>query len=285
MRLSRTLHSRLTHPNWLYGLILTYLLVSWALVVALDVLNLNNWGNWFIDSASYLMMGDDPTMTDPPAPFYYVWFCEGSPVEWLQWVSLGSLIIVGVKLASQVQNLSKKLATFWMLIAITALLLLLEDAGNPRHRLTGFLGIFHPVLPSGFPLSTAFELFVYFPLLAALPVYALYRYYDAIAEYKIVKSYLWIGFGFYAIAAIMSGTSGIAGWYSIVGEWSLSFFSAHIHTSDSVVNLHFHIMDSLVEETIELLGAGALLCSAMAQRYELRTKGDCTPSGRIVLKR
>ena len=148
------------------------------------------------------------------------------------------------------------------------MLLLLEDAGDPRHRMRGFLSVLYPFLPDGFPLDALFELLVYFPLLAAIPLYALYKYYSDVKAVNNVAPYLWVGFMFYGIAALMSASGRLGDWYVVVGESIVPLLGDHVNSIVIGRSLGFFILDSLIEESFELIGASALLSSSIAQYKE-----------------
>lgn len=255
-----------------FGIVLSFLLISWGAVALFDVFNVRGLGSWFISHASYHMYGGNR------APFFYVWFDDRSPVEWVQWICLGGLGLLGAWMGQALKSTRyRQVRMFWLLIGGAAVILLIEDAGSPRHRIVDFLNILSPYFSHEEPFTVVFELFIYFPLLAALPIYALYHYYEQVRDLTWVSRYLWIGFFFYACAALMSASSGIGYWYNGAGAELLTLFSDEMLREDIYRHpeLGFWLMDTLVEESIELIGAAGLLSSGVAQ-YELYRTAQTT---------
>ena len=261
--------------RYVFATVCCLLLASWGGVLLLDVLNLGGWGAWFTFEAS-------PHMFDENNAFFYAWFDDRSPVEWMQWLCLGSFSILSAYRAGQLQRSSDRvLFVFWGLMAVGGMLLVIEDAGSPRHRILELLAIFPVLRAYEGAVVVFFELFIYFPALAALPVYAFYRAHNRVRALPTVYRYLLIGFGFYAVAAFFSASSGIGFWYNIVGEaWLDLMFSEHLLDPDVYrqPDLGFWLMDTLVEESLELLGAAGLLAAVVAQ-YHLPLPADGPPTG------
>lgn len=237
-----------------------FFFVSYVLVLLLDVLNVGDWGEWFITSASYLINHGRR------APAFLVLFADLGPVEWFQWFMLSIVIFVGSYQASTLKDYNAHASMFWLLLSIGCIFMLVEDAGNLRHRMGSFLNLFSPVLPEGTPLILVWEM-IYFSILAALPVYAFIKY------SKDLSVRVWwcvvVGFMFYGLAAGMSVSSGL-GWYDIVGDWIMSGFSDQMLREDIYrQNLGFWFMDTLVEESIELIGATGLASGALWQYNEI----------------
>jgi len=257
---------RYVHPHVYFGLIVGFLGLSWLAVVLLDFLNVGGAGEWFLFSGSVLILDNSQTLYGTPAPFFHVWFQNGSVIEWLQWTCLATVGVMGTWLGSDLRESEYDTARFfWLLLGIGALLMLIEDAGDPRHAMIGFVSLLYPVLPGGFPIETFFELFIYFPLLAALPLYALFRYYRVVKQIALVAPYLWVGFAFYGTAAVFSASSGIGDWYLVAGDAMMFLVSDHLVAAETGMRVNFYLMDSLVEESIELVGAAGLLSATVAQ--------------------
>lgn len=252
----------LPQPYTLFSGLLCFLAFSWLAVLLLDVWDFSGWGTWFTFDASPHMFHDRHVT------FFYAWFDDRSPVEWAQWLSLGSFAILSAWLTSAVKETRfSSLTLFWLLMAVGGMLLVIEDAGSPRHRILELLAVFPFLRPYEDLIVPIFELFIYFPALAALPVYAFYTYYNEVRQLRTVFVFLWIGFAFYAGAAFFSASSGI-GWYHPAGNVLLeAFFSEHVLGPDiyRYPELGFWLMDTLVEESMELIGAAGLVSAAVAQ--------------------
>ena len=263
---------RLPPSRCVFVMVCCVLVVSWGGVVLFDMFNVWGWGAWFTFEAS-------PHMFEENNAFFYAWFDDRSPIEWMQWLCLGSFSILSAYHAGRLQRTSDRvLFVFWALMAVGGMLLVLEDAGSPRHRVLELLAIVPFLRAYEGAVVVIFELFIYFPALAVLPVYAFYRSYHRIRQMPTIHRYLIIGFGFYAVAAFFSASSGIGFWYNTVGTaWLDLMFSEHLLDPDVYrqPELGFWLMDTLVEESLELVGAAGLLSAALAQ-YHRPLPASCT---------
>ena len=249
-------------PHVVFGGLMALLATAWAGVLMLDVWDLHGWGRWFTFEASPHMFDGRNTA------FFYAWFDDRSPIEWMQWLSMGSMVVLAGWLSGRLQGTSfDSLRTFWLLMAAGGVLLLIEDAGSPRHRMIELLAVFPFLRPFEVLVVPIFELLIYFPALAAIPVYAFCTYYASFRPYRSIRVYLWVGFTFYAAAAVCSATSGL-GWYHAIGYVVVELAAAdHLLGGDiyRYPELGFWMMDTLFEESIELIGAAGLCAAAVAQ--------------------
>ncbi len=155
--------------------------------------------------------------------------------------------------------------------------MLIEDAGDVRHTLMGYVQAIFDEPDQGI-MGSLTEI-TYFGILGGIPLYALIRYWKDIKKFTRTKTYLLIGFVMYAIAASISflGTAleGILNknLYTILGE---NFYQLAIRLGDSSLqnqwdnwetggwfSIEFFLMDSLVEENIEIIAAGAILAAVL----------------------
>ena len=257
------------------GGVLLYLLLMWGcffLIDAFDVFGVRA----FLHARS---------ITDP------LWFHlnrQASITEILQWVVLGATAFTAgvIRGAGTGDGNGAKGRAFWTIMGIATIFMLIEDAGDPRHRLTDYIVTFtgHTRAEElGRHLVTAVEL-VYFSLLASIPLYALLRYGLFFRVYRKVKFYLLTGFIAYGAASIFSVTSYMNDWYIKAGgfihnvvaggqlyrvDWPYTAY--HVH--------EFWLMDLIVEESIELLGAGALLAAALSYLQVLKAKKESHGAG------
>ena len=110
--------------NAVLMIVLTYLAVVWALVVLADFLEL-------------IQIGRNVVL------FYYI-FNEGYPTEWLQWACLAGCVIVSGFLWGRLSagaDMQKSVAAAFGFWSFGFALMLMEDAGNIRHGLAGFIGV------------------------------------------------------------------------------------------------------------------------------------------------
>ena len=115
----------------------------------------------------------------------------------------------------------------------------------------------------------------YFGILALMPLYALLRYGRFIWHNSQSRNYLFIGYFFYGMAVAASGTRFIGEWYVNVGNLIYEFMLAQakndiLYASGDNLPMGFWLMDFMVEESLELIGAGALLSATVAYRRYLQ---------------
>lgn len=245
------------------GLAVGYLLLAWTAFWLIDVFNVFGLR--------------DALVAGPHQQIWFRLFREGRPTEMLQWAALGGAALVGGVLAGMhLAQQRRACAMFWLLMGIAAVLMLIEDAGNPRHYF-GEMARYH----IGSPAQIATEL-AYFAILAAFPLYALLRYWRCPWACPSTRRYLIAGIAFYAIAGIASGTRDIGHWYVQVGGYidQVVLGGRLIPLTDDpwqTGGLGFHLMDALVEESIELVGATLLFAAALSYLRFVR-RGPTAPS-------
>lgn len=214
----------------------------------------------------------------PYQPFFFQHW-GGSIVELFQWFFLGASALLAMYFVGRMHDKNKPMARFWLLLAITFGLMLLEDTGDVRHVIMGYVQALFDEPDQGVA-GTITEL-LYFGALAAIPTYAIIKYWNPLKDYARTKSYILIGFVAYAIAQFLSfiGTAFDMlldrNLYVVMGEW---FYEASLRVADPEVrgmwehwqetqwfsSIPFTLMDSLVEENIELIGAAAFLAATVA---------------------
>lgn len=223
-------------------------------------------------------------------PFFFGhWGRNSGPAELLQYSGLAASVVIMAFCAGKVHSRmaikpgeatvqNKKLFMFLLLMAIGLAVMLMEDAGNIRHTLMGYVQAWAGEPDQGL-FGSAFEL-LYFAMVAGLPLFALLRYGSALKEYARARMYVWIAFAGYFLAASLSfiGTAFSMlmdrDVYTMAGE-KFYDFSLRLGTDglgemwqvwDAAhwsFQIGFYLMDSLVEESIELIAAGAFVAAAI----------------------
>ena len=244
---------------------LAYLAMAWVLFFAVDVFNL-------FGSRDLLSR----VLPDNPSTWYQL-FRDGRVTEWLQWGALGIAGLIAAihagRLYERQDPAAQRLARFWVLIALALTLMLIEDAGNVRHMLRWYAYRLTDMVMA----ERAVE-FAYFSVLAGIPLYALLRYWRDHRQHGPTHRYLLAAFAFYGIAGLSSATRHWGEWHDRVGEAALATirrvdenFVIYRHVSyDGQVREGYWLMDMIVEESVELLGATMFLCAAMAFLHVLR---------------
>jgi hypothetical protein len=279
-------------PPWLFPAIA----VSWIVLCLLAL--------WLVDIRGAL--GGPERLQEAGLDPAYLWFqlfMDGGFTEWFQWALLGVLIVLasGLAVAHRQQEaapgdlsdeLHERMAAFWTLVALLAVVMLIEDAGNPRHLINHYVGV-----ATGFSnrATTAAEL-VYFAAIGAIGLYALLRHGRALlpgggsgrdpdgrrrdddAEPRTgaagslhYRRFGALGIVMYATAAVSSATRNIGDWYIDVGRWLIDDVLGAPQLVRAVPvegldewDLRFMFVDFVLEESLELLGVALLVAAVLA---------------------
>ena len=143
---------------------------------------------------------------------------------------------------------------FFLLFSVLFGLMLIEDAGNLRHQM---IGIYDSIRPNG-GIRNLITIVYYFAL-SLLPLYAIFVYGLDTIENKRTWYIFFAGLLFYALASFSSATGFL--WYGTAGE----ILNSNLFGGRVVFELAdtgppgVWIMDFLIEETLELLGALAFV--------------------------
>jgi hypothetical protein len=203
-----------------------------------------------------------------PSPLWHTLFGEGGPIEWAQWGLLGALAVSSAVLAERLRS------RFFLLFAVTAVLLLIEDAGNVRHALAGYGQTLLGNRILGYPTSMFIEV-PFFALLAAVPLYAVVRHGHEVWAFVAARRYLVTGYALYALAAIASGLRRL-GHYEWLGRRANELLGGRIPLGpyeDTAVGYRL-IVDFMIEESVELLAAACLVATVLACFEEVRRAAD-----------
>lgn len=208
-------------------------------------------------------------------PFFFQhWGRNSGIAEIIQYSLLGVGVLITAFYSGLLFKKEERLSKFWLIMSIALLLMLLQDAGELRHVPMSYAMWAFGEVDQGIA-GTTVEL-LYFLVLGGVPLYALVKYWKDIKVYIRTKYYLLTGFLFYALAGGLSfiGTAfeGLLerNVYNQFGDFLYDFT---LRLGDNAViaiweessfNIGFFLMDSLLEENIELIGAGALLAAVVA---------------------
>jgi hypothetical protein len=243
-------------PALIIALALTYLAAAYAAVIAVDVMGL----------------GREQLLAISPErrALWVHLFEDASPTEFLQWAALGAIVILAASLSGAAKQARRTDASaFWRLASVGALLMLLEDAGNVRHRLAHYADLLG-LLDAPGPWHLAVEA-AWFGVIALVLVVAVVRFSGSIGASRRTVAYGLSGAIAYAMAATMSATRDVGWWYADAGRWiQESLLRADLLVPEGWVpaHVHFFLMDYVVEETIELIGASLLLAAVLAHRRD-----------------
>lgn len=270
-------------PRKLYFGLLVYLTAAWLAVIAVDLVGVGG------------LRGDRLVgLTDRPLLFVFL-FGEGGPTEILQWCCLIVVIIVllrELRTAGVAVEPHHRLATLVGFVGVT--LMFLEDTLNVRHFLTG--GLVGPLLGASaeshrFAIVTEFA---FYALLGGTMLAFFVMIFPRLSRTAHGGLFLLMGYVLYAVAAISSASRHIGRWYTTVGDAILSRLSPDavaefdqwliaLRGASDVFTPGFYFMDFAVEETIELLGAGALMAAVLYLRLDTARSSSTEDSGGSVL--
>ena len=237
-----------------------YLMLAWVAVAVIDIYN---------------VAGLRATLgRDEGAPAWVHLFGEGGLTEMLQWLILATLALVAAARAEGLKHLGDaRGARFFGLLAVLAVLMLIEDAGNPSHRLSVYgQDIFGTT--GGF--ARALFRMPVFLALGGLAIYAFARYWKLVIRGKPGSRILMGGFGAYGLAVFSSLPAHLLfDFYGRAGPWlTETVLNDRLIEIDVLPHLEGEMtasqftsvmfMDFVYEESIELIGAALLLAGSLA---------------------
>ncbi len=261
-----------------------YVTLSFVLYYVIDLKN-------FFGLRDFLLRTEGVYFYFTYTPFFFQHYGRnGGFAEIIQWSLLAMSILISIYYAGKV-SANKKLTKFLLLFGLGMMLMLLEDAGDTRHFLMSYVQWAAGEPDQGL-YGTIFEA-TYFLLIGGLPVFAIWRYGSAIKEYGKAHLYVILGIVSYAFAASLSfiGTAfdmlfdfniytkigEIFREYSLrIGGEDLRIIWDNWDAQNWLFQTNFYLMDSLVEENIEIIG-GAFFLSAMvalAAAYKEKNKSN-----------
>lgn len=259
--MKRKIRCTLTVPGLIIIAGLGSLGLGWAGLLIFDIFDLFGMGTAWYETTQHTSLYNW---------FWVAVFSEGGGVEIMQWLLLGAASgfafhINGRFAAQSLAEKQSSLASyFWLLMGIAFLLMLVEDAGNPRHWLNNFA---YEI--TGGKSGQLVEL-LYFMILASIPMTALVFFSRPILRIRQTRNYLLLGFVFYAVASISSFTR--YRWYDSAGQWlHENIFRGALDIVEVGTRDHgFWIMDFLIEESIELAAATMMAAAAASYLYHMR---------------
>ena len=234
----------------LFGLV--YLILCYIIIFLVDIINLFGWSD-------FLSTKD---VSGVPLLWFHL-FTEASPTEMLQWFSLAACILLCGIHYGLYKATGDERATFFLFIGIGLSIMLVEDAGNFRHRINHYVSF---LAGNSRLLRFGVELLIY-SALGFVMVYPIIKYWKKL-RFNAYKQRLIIGaYLLYASASIASVSRSF--WYGDFGERIISGLSLYENPAWNNANvfleslerppLGFYLMDFVFEESFELLGAVCFL--------------------------
>jgi hypothetical protein len=258
----------LVRSRTILSVTLVYLLACYFLFLVVDVFDV---------LGSRELLGRDDGM-----PLWFHLFGEAMPTEWLQWSWLASTSIVAAMAASRAFSVSRaQIARFLLLLSVAGALMLIEDAGNVSHQQAQLL----QQITGESDLARVGGRLPVFVVIAAVPTYALIRYWSALREYPYSHRLFLAGYGIYGLAAFSSVPANLAfDFYDRAGGWVVDTLLGgrlvpvedYWGIDGDATRLVF--MDFVYEESLELIAAGLLLAAALSLYGTLRAARDIGPT-------
>ncbi len=206
------------------------------------------------------------------SPFWFRLFAEGAVVEWFQWFFLAGCVIASAFLWGRAAASGRDHARAFALLAIGFAIMLIEDSGNLRHRIGNSIvyaiyGDFEK--PETLLAKNAFEM-AFYVLIASCVMLPVLRLWPRLRDAAMLRRFLGAGVACYFVAAASSATSGFGYWYEAVGSRLLALAPADPQDWSALkerlednafpyTEFGHTFMDTLYEESLELLGAAFLL--------------------------
>ncbi|SCZ08400.1 hypothetical protein [Alkaliphilus peptidifermentans] len=240
MKKSKSIWERI-QPWHIFSLTLLYLVVAWLLSYFIDIRNIFN-------LQRYIQRFDRGFL-------WFQLFKEAQITEMLQWTFLGaSVLLCGFIWGKLSGKGSKYTAKFFMFLGIGLAIMFMEDAGNVRHNIKEYTYFF---FGRGQTVATLTEL-AFYSVLGAIMMFAIIKYGTYIWHSKKTRFYLIIGFVSYGVISIASATRDINDWYLKTGDWLHQVVLNNAMAERFYGSVGFFLMDFLIEESVELIGASAL---------------------------
>lgn len=174
---------------------------------------------------------------------------QGGPIEWGQWFFNSLTLLICAHLSGVFrQRGDKKTSRFWILIAITFMLMVIEDSGDPRHVIASYVS-------SIWGLKTYWVEIPFFACMVAPLGYAFYRYGRQGMARPQNRLYTILGILMYGFVASTSAMREVGSFYYVVGDYlSERLIGGTIEG--------FFLMEKVYEETLEL-NAAAMFCAGI----------------------
>jgi|GEM_PF-6818591 len=195
--------------------------------------------------------------------FWWHAFKNRGPVEIGQWAVMSIVVITSGRISGIFEDRGDRRGKIlWILIAATFAMMVIEDAGDPRHIQGRYFVQFWDI-PKVFVEAGFFSVMI-------LPIiYGFLRYWNKAFSYVASRGYLIFGGLLYATAAGTSLIRGVNNFYPRVGQpISDRFFGGEIPG--------FFLMDFVFEESVEFMAGIIFLAGAWLYLKNLKKQTDKT---------
>ncbi|TYQ15805.1 UNVERIFIED_CONTAM: hypothetical protein Cloal_2295 [Acetivibrio alkalicellulosi] len=248
-------------PKRIVIAVLSYLAITWTMVIFIDFLNIGGSSDWLVSK----------NMNN--ALLWVHFFTEGSPTEMFQWFFI-SVSVLACGVISGLHIKKSELSKCFMMIGLGMAIMLMEDAGNIRHLIARLVSILFYDEYSGSgsnPYATGTIVLIY-SILGFLMVFPLIKYRgQLLSSVKSKSAIRWfvIGYFAYGFASVVSATEQMGNWVGRVGAGIIDYFSLTERAAWHSRELGFYLLDFLVEESIELIGASFIFAALLSYALSL----------------
>lgn len=220
---------------------LAILWLAFVLIDVLDAFGLRT--TLFVDPG--VLRADRPALFDRIS-------ADNGPIEWVQWGllasgTIGAAIGVGVLRERGLRDESRRVLWFSIALAVLAI----EDPGDVRDQISRLGGEV-----AGRRGDQLGELAV-FGVVGLVALVGLWRLWPLVRDRRGLRRRLMIGYGIYAVAALMSATDT---WYPAAGDWVRERLLGDWMLPYE--NAGYFIFDHLIEESLELIAIALIVSVA-----------------------
>jgi hypothetical protein len=237
-------------------LALSWLGVTWAAFLLVDA--------WDVGGSRSAFAAWTAGRTEPHV-WRHLW--NDRLTEWFAWVLMAVFAPVAAYLGGRLRSLGhRRVGAFWAVFGLGMAFMLVEDAGDVRHVTSAYLRDLVAVELFGLHYAVLGDL-VIFLAIAALPVYAVVRYgLDVWRASRSARAYLVGGVTLYGLAGGSSALRLVGGLYERLGAGFHRLVGGDllVPANMSIDGLHYRLIDSVVEESIEFLAIALLLAGLAA---------------------
>lgn len=267
----------MTFANVQLAFSLLTLLTAWIIVLLVDILEALSLEDFLASSSAVY-----------PLIWYHL-LKEGSPIEFLQWLTLGiCLCIAGYSTWISKRIGKAALASCFFLFTAGLLLMLAEDSLNVRHlTANAYLLPTTEVFVDPSIARTIWEVF-FFSLLSILMISPLGMLYMCRTTRAEIPSRLIAGYAIYGMIGFGSALRSLSDWQERLGNWLIGAFDlaekkawsmalarserALKENPDFTFTTGYLLFDHLIEESIELIAASLLLSGFIVLFFRIRRR-------------
>ncbi len=237
-----------------------YLIFAYTMIFLVDFLNIFDLSYWF-GKKDYL-----------PELLWIHIFTEVSITEYIQWSLLGGSLLLAIYCRQLLIGNYVRSPIKWLFLQFGLLIMIAEDMVNIRHRIVFYFADISNINFYIFKTSiwgSLIEVSFYFMIGMSMLLFLFFILSDK-KEPVFGKKLLLVSYFLYGLAAVGSATRHIGNWYAVAGERLLDSLISGFTVDWSagsyagLYTLGYWFMDSVIEESIELLAANFMLASIVA---------------------